>query len=171
MYKDALLTVLETQTISGLSNLFFNPFLPSIMRVWNDLPDNVKESNTVSSFKCRLNRDLKAPPKYFNAGSRIGQILRANFSWNAAHTTRIFSVKTSYLVRRVLAVNSKVHSFFSTHALSIQTSETDTCLVYYQHTIFTTYYLEKNTPYNENEFFIYFFFFFIFFFFFEVQFT
>ena len=57
-------------------NLFFNSFLHSTVRACNDLPDNVKEASTVSSFKYRLNRDLRAPPKYFNAGSRIGQILQ-----------------------------------------------------------------------------------------------
>ena len=66
----------DIRSIHAHTNLFFNSFLPSTIRAWNDLPDNVKEASTVSSFKYRLNRDLRAPPKYFNAGSRIGQILQ-----------------------------------------------------------------------------------------------
>ena len=66
----------DIRSIHAHTNLFFNSFFPSTIRAWNDLPDNVKEASTVSSFKYRLNRDLRAPPKYFNAGSRIGQILQ-----------------------------------------------------------------------------------------------
>ena len=66
----------DIRYIHANTNLFYNSFLPSTIRAWNDLPDNVKEASTVSSFKFRLNRDLRAPSKYFNAGSRIGQILQ-----------------------------------------------------------------------------------------------
>ena len=36
-----------------------------------------KQATSVASLKYRLNRNLKRPPKYYNAGTRIGQILHA----------------------------------------------------------------------------------------------
>ena len=58
-------------------NLFFNSFLPSSIRSWNYLPEDIKNSPTVSSSQFRLNRNRYTPPKYFNVGSRKGQILHA----------------------------------------------------------------------------------------------
>ena len=59
------------------SNLFLNSFFPSTIRAWNDLPNDTKNASSVASFKHRLNRNLKTPPKYYNVGSRKGQILQA----------------------------------------------------------------------------------------------
>lgn len=59
------------------TNLFFNSFFPSTIRAWNNLSDDIKNSTSVSSFKYHLNRNGITPPKYFNAGSRKGQILHA----------------------------------------------------------------------------------------------
>ena len=36
-----------------------------------------KNASSVASFKHRLNRNLMPPPRYYNAGSRKGQILQA----------------------------------------------------------------------------------------------
>ena len=59
------------------TNLFFNSFFPSTIRAWNELSEEIKEANTVSAFKYRLNRNKRSPPKYYNVGTRIGQILHA----------------------------------------------------------------------------------------------
>lgn len=67
----------DLRNIRTHTNLFYHSFLPSAIRAWNELPDDVKSSPTVQSFKYKLNRDIHSPPKYFNAGSRIGQILHA----------------------------------------------------------------------------------------------
>ena len=52
-------------------------FLPSTIRAWNELSDEIKSAPSVASFKFRLNGDLHKPPKYYNAGSQIGQIMHA----------------------------------------------------------------------------------------------
>ena len=53
-------------------------FFPSAIRAWNSLPEEIKQAPSVASFKYRLNRNNQSPPlKYFNAGSRIGQILHS----------------------------------------------------------------------------------------------
>ena len=59
------------------TNLFYNSFLPSTIRAWNELADEIESAPLVASFKFRLNRDLHKPPKYFNSGTRHGQILHA----------------------------------------------------------------------------------------------
>ena len=38
---------------------------------------DIKSAISVASFKYRLNRDLEKPPRYYNIGTRIGQILHA----------------------------------------------------------------------------------------------
>ena len=63
--------------VHARTNLFYNSFLPSTIRAWNELSDEIKSVPSVASFKFRLNRDLHKPPKYYNAGSRIGQIMHA----------------------------------------------------------------------------------------------
>ena len=41
---------------------------------WNELSDEIKKAPSVA-FKFRLDRNLHKPPKYFNRGTRQGQIL------------------------------------------------------------------------------------------------
>ena len=57
---------------------FYNSFLPSTIRAWNELDDEIKAAPSVASFKFRLNRNLTKPPKYYNSGTRQGQILHVH---------------------------------------------------------------------------------------------
>ena len=59
------------------TNLFCNSFFPSTVRVWNDLPNDIKDGPSVGSFKYKINKNLRSPPKFYNAGTRKGQILQA----------------------------------------------------------------------------------------------
>ena len=59
------------------TNLFYNSSLPSTIRAWNDLSDDTKAAPSVASFKYQLNKDLRKPPKFFNCGTRRGQIHHA----------------------------------------------------------------------------------------------
>ena len=65
------------RSIHADTNLFYNSFFPSIIRAWNDLSEEIKISPSVAAYKYRLNRDTHPPPKYINAGTRMGQILHA----------------------------------------------------------------------------------------------
>ena len=65
------------QNYRAWSNLFLNSFFPSTIRAWNDLPNDTKNASSVASFKHKLNRNLKPPPKYYNVGSFKEQILQA----------------------------------------------------------------------------------------------
>ena len=63
------------RTIQANTNLFYDSFLPSTIRAWNSLPNDIKSSSSVAAFEYRLNTNLSKPPRYYNCGSRIGQIL------------------------------------------------------------------------------------------------
>ena len=65
----------DIQTLHARTNLYYNSFFPSTIRAWNSLPEDTKQSPSISSFKFRLNRDMNKPPKYYNTGTSIGQIL------------------------------------------------------------------------------------------------
>ena len=59
------------------TNLFSNSFFPSTVRAWNDLPNDIKDAPSVGSFKYKINKNLRSSPKFYNAGTRKGQILHA----------------------------------------------------------------------------------------------
>ena len=69
----------DIRTIHTNTNLFYNSFYPSTIRKWNNLAQEIKDASSVASFKYQLNRETRnrAPPKYYLAGSRKGQILHA----------------------------------------------------------------------------------------------
>ena len=57
------------------TNLFSNSFFPSTIRAWNDRPNDIKNAPNVASFKYKINKNLRSLPKFYNAGTRKGQIL------------------------------------------------------------------------------------------------
>ena len=65
-------------TLHACTNLYYNSFFPSRNRAWNSLPEDTKHSPSISSFKFRLNMDINKPPKYYNKGTRMGQILHTS---------------------------------------------------------------------------------------------
>ena len=64
-------------TIRANSQLYYNSFLPSVIRDWNELPDNVRNSSSKMVFKRHLNSNITNPPNFFFAGKRLGQIHHA----------------------------------------------------------------------------------------------
>ena len=65
----------DVQTINARTALYFNSFLPSVIREWNTLPENDKYVDSIDSFKRQISRNKTAVPKYFYTGSRKLQIL------------------------------------------------------------------------------------------------
>ena len=65
-------TILETQSISKLlelkTSLYYNSFLPSILRQWNNLSIETRQLNF-------LKEDKRTVPKYYFYGVRKAQIL------------------------------------------------------------------------------------------------
>ncbi|MCG8046167.1 MAG: reverse transcriptase domain-containing protein [Candidatus Thiodiazotropha endolucinida] len=59
------------------SQLYYNSFLPSAVREWNDLPEPTRNSPSLNIFKSRINSNITLPPSYYSTGKRIGQIYHA----------------------------------------------------------------------------------------------
>ena len=62
------------QTIHSNAQLYCKSFLPSVIRDWGDLPQDIQSSNSLSTFKRKLNADLNKPPTYDSKGTPLGQI-------------------------------------------------------------------------------------------------
>ena len=65
----------DIQSVNAQSNLFKNSFIPATVRDWNNLPLCVRQSESLPIFKSRLFANNTPWPSYYNAGSRVGQIL------------------------------------------------------------------------------------------------
>ena len=63
------------QTVNSCTTQYFNSILPSSIREWNNLPLDVRNSDSVIIFKRKLNSDIKAIPRHFYAGNRRAQVL------------------------------------------------------------------------------------------------
>ena len=64
-------------------NLYYQSFLPSAIRSWNNLPIEIKQAGTVNSFKNHLIK--KQPvPKYYYVGNRRAQILHTRLRTNCS---------------------------------------------------------------------------------------
>ena len=65
----------DLQTIDARTNQYYNSFLPSSVRAWNNLSVEAKQCESVNTFKCLLQKEEKAVPKHYYTGCRKGQIL------------------------------------------------------------------------------------------------
>ena len=72
------------QTIDARTTLYFNSFLPSTVRAWNEVPEEVKLSDSVNAFKRFLNKDKSHIPKHFYVGKRKAQILHTRLRTNCS---------------------------------------------------------------------------------------
>ena len=74
----------DLQTIDARTAQYYNSFLPSSVRNWNNLPVEVRQSASVNSFKQSLNKNKTHVPKYYYSGSRQGQILHVRLRTNCS---------------------------------------------------------------------------------------
>ena len=77
----------DSQNIRPLltrTQLYYKSFLPSCIREWNEIPLNIRNSTSLSSFKQQLNNNNIKVPVYYSSGNRLLQIhhtrLRTNCS-------------------------------------------------------------------------------------------
>ena len=75
--------LVENITVYGLRNatnvrqtmsrtqLYYNLFLPSCIRAWNELSPDVRDVNSLAIFKTRINENAIKPPKYYFIGERF----------------------------------------------------------------------------------------------------
>ena len=60
--------------IRSNTQLYYNSFLPSVVRDWNELPHTTRNAPSISSFKRSLNSTLIGVPLFYLDGKCIGQI-------------------------------------------------------------------------------------------------
>ena len=58
----------KTLVSNTYSQLYYNSFLPSVNRDWNELQMDTRNASSLNTFKHKLNTDIKLPPVYFNDG-------------------------------------------------------------------------------------------------------
>ena len=64
----------NVQTVALHTNQYFHSFLPSAIREWNTLSEDIRNAHTIESFKRRINQDMITIPKHFFMGSHQLQI-------------------------------------------------------------------------------------------------
>ena len=74
----------DTQTVHARTTLYYNSFLPSTVREWNNLSLECRNSESVSSFKHSINESSVIVPKYYNSGNRRFQILHTRLRTNCS---------------------------------------------------------------------------------------
>ena len=70
-------------SINCSSTHYFNSFLPSCVRLWNNLPSHIRELNSIQSFKQAITC-IQEVPKYYLDGCRQDQILHARLRMNCS---------------------------------------------------------------------------------------
>ena len=83
----------DLQTIDARTNQYYNSFLPSSVRAWNNLSVEAKQCESVNTFKCLLQKEKKAVPKHYYTGCRKGQILLTRLRTNCSSLNFDFFVK------------------------------------------------------------------------------
>ena len=73
------------RSIQCKSQLFTRSFLPSTINLWNALPESVRSSPSLSTFKANLNKDkLKIPMHYYD-GERTLNVLHARLRMHCSN--------------------------------------------------------------------------------------
>ena len=72
-----LLNAANLHTIRANSQIYYNSFLPSVIRDCNKLPDYVRNSPSKMAFKRHINNNITNQPNFFFVGKSLGQIYYA----------------------------------------------------------------------------------------------
>ena len=59
-------------------------FFPSAITSWNDLPLQVRQSETVAKFKSSINQQIVSAPKYYSYGKRKLNIIHTKLRYSAS---------------------------------------------------------------------------------------
>ena len=65
----------DIRNIRYRTSLYYNSFLPSTLRQWNDLSSETRQSTSLNSFKRLLKMDKISVPQYYYYGNRKAQML------------------------------------------------------------------------------------------------
>ena len=81
---------------------YYNSFLPSVIRGWNELPEETRNLPTVASFKRKLNSVIEIPPSYYFSGKRKGQIYHSRLTENKLQFLEPTSILKEYYCQSTL---------------------------------------------------------------------
>jgi hypothetical protein len=115
----------NTAGIYARTSLYYNSFLPSTIRDWNNLPTEVRNLPTLSSFKNFLTRNKKRTPKYYYSGNRKLQVLHTRLR------TKCSSLNYHLFLRNISPsplcecgqVESNYHFFFECYRYNLYRNE------------------------------------------------
>ena len=88
--------------------MYYNSFLPSVVRDWNELPHTTRNAPCISAFKRSLNSTLISVPRFYLDGKRIGQIYHSRLRMDCNYLNHNLFSKTSLTVRFAFVVDQKL---------------------------------------------------------------
>ena len=89
-----LINANDVQTVKARTALYFNSFLPSVIREWNSMPENCKYVDSIDSFKRQISRNKTTVPKYLYTGSRRLQFLHTTLRWGCSSLSYDLFIKS-----------------------------------------------------------------------------
>ena len=115
----------DLQTIDARTTLYYNSFLPSTVRAWNNVHDEAKQSDSLNTFKYCLNKNKTRIPKHFYVGSRKAQVLHTRLRTNCS------SLNLDLFLRNISdsplcqcgSIENAQHYFFHCRYYQIQRTE------------------------------------------------
>lgn len=105
----------DTETVYSRTNLYYNSFLPSVIREWNNLPDEIRNIDTVQNFKKHINQPRQTVPKFYYSGNRRMQVLHTRLRTGCSslnYDLFLKNITDNPLCRCNSAEMENVHHFF-----------------------------------------------------------
>ena len=81
------------QTIEARTTLYYNSFLPSSVRAWNNVHEEAKHYDSINTYKGFLNKDKSHISKHFYVGNRKAQIIHTRLRTNCSSFTLDLFIK------------------------------------------------------------------------------
>lgn len=144
----------DLQVPHSRTSLYFNSFLPSVIRAWNELSTEARNAESLDSFKRLLNMDKSCTPKYYYTGTRKAQVLHTRLRTNCSalnHDLFSKSIVDSPLCR-CGQVESTYHFFFACSIYDpIRPNLVDTVSRYCSLTLHNLLYGDDSLPFGSNK--------------------
>ena len=115
-----LLVLLETMLMSSYENSFF----PSTLKLWNELPLNIRNSSSVSQFKANVRSPHLKPSNYLYVGERKYNILLTRLRHNCSSlNSDLFNVNIIQFSNCSCGALTENVNHFSSNVLSTHNKE------------------------------------------------
>jgi hypothetical protein len=74
--------------VNTRTELLRNSFIPSCIALWNNIPEHIRDSDTLTSFKSQLTNHCFKPPKipcFYSTGSRVLSVMHSRLRNNCSN--------------------------------------------------------------------------------------